>query len=135
MDAKHAPSDVSLVWTGIGQQANLAMVKFLTKYDVLLTPTLGRPPVKIGEIDQSLPIDKLIPLAQRRTSPSRRWPMRPANRRCRYRCFGTLTACRSAATSSAATRTRRRCYVWRPSSNKRGLGPSGVRQLSPSVNL
>jgi amidase len=61
MDAKYAPSDLSLVWTGIAQQANLAMVKFLTKYDVLLTPTLGRPPVKIGELDQSLPVDKLIP--------------------------------------------------------------------------
>ncbi|HET6326537.1 MAG TPA: amidase family protein [Planctomycetaceae bacterium] len=61
MDAKYAPSDVSLVWTGIAQQANLAMVKFLTKYDVLLTPTLGRPPVKIGELDQNMPVDKLIP--------------------------------------------------------------------------
>jgi amidase len=60
MDTKHAPSDVSLVWTGIAQQANLAMVKFLSKYDLLLTPTLGQPPVKIGAIDQSLPVDKLI---------------------------------------------------------------------------
>ncbi len=61
MDAKHDPSDVSLVWTGIAQQANLAMLKFLTKYDLFLTPTLGRPPVKIGELDQTWPIDKLIP--------------------------------------------------------------------------
>jgi Asp-tRNA(Asn)/Glu-tRNA(Gln) amidotransferase A subunit family amidase len=50
-----------MVWTGIAQQANLAMVKFLMKYDVLLTPTLGRPPVKIGELDQTWPVDKLIP--------------------------------------------------------------------------
>ncbi len=61
MDAKSDPSDVSMVWTGIAQQANLAMVKFLTKYDLFLTPTLGRPPVKIGELDQTWPIDKLIP--------------------------------------------------------------------------
>jgi len=61
MDAKYDPSDVSMVWTGVAQQANLAMVKFLTKYDVLLTPTLGRPPVKIGELDQTWPVEKLIP--------------------------------------------------------------------------
>jgi amidase len=61
MDSKHAPSDVSLVWTGIAQQANLAMVKLLTKYDVLLTPTLGRPPVRIGELDQAWSVEKLIP--------------------------------------------------------------------------
>ncbi len=61
MDAKHAPSDVSLVWTGIAQQANLAMIKFLTTYDLFLTPTLGRPPVKIGELDQTWSLDKLIP--------------------------------------------------------------------------
>jgi amidase len=62
MDAKYDPSDVSMVWTGIAQQANLAMVKFLSKYDVLLTATLGRPPVKIGEIDQTLPLERMIPL-------------------------------------------------------------------------
>ncbi len=61
MDAKYDPSDVSMVWTGIAQQANLAMVKFLANYDVLLTPTLGRPPVKIGELDQTWSIEKLIP--------------------------------------------------------------------------
>jgi Asp-tRNA(Asn)/Glu-tRNA(Gln) amidotransferase A subunit family amidase len=59
LDAQYHPSDVSLVWTGIAQQANLAMVKFLSKYDVLLTPTLGRPPLKIGEFDQALPLERL----------------------------------------------------------------------------
>jgi amidase len=53
---------VSLAWTGIIQQANLAMVKFLSKYDVLLTPTLGRPPLKIGELDQSLPLEQVSAL-------------------------------------------------------------------------
>lgn len=59
MDTKYDPSDVSMVWTGIAQQANLAMVKFLSKYDVLLTATLGRPPLKIGEIDQSMPLEQM----------------------------------------------------------------------------
>ena len=62
MDAKYDPSDVSMAWTGIIQQANLAMVKFLSKYDVLLTPTLGRPPLKIGELDQSLPLEQVSAL-------------------------------------------------------------------------
>jgi amidase len=61
-DAHLHPSDVSLVWTGIAQQVNLAMVKFLTKYDVFLTPTLGRPPLKIGELDQALPLEQMTAL-------------------------------------------------------------------------
>jgi amidase len=61
MDARHAPSDLSLVWTGVMQKANLAILQLLSKYDVLLTPVLGRPPIKIGELDQGLPVETLIP--------------------------------------------------------------------------
>jgi amidase len=60
IDSRHTPSDVSLAWSGPLQAANLEMVRFLTTYDVLLTPVLARPPVKTGELDQTKPAADII---------------------------------------------------------------------------
>jgi Asp-tRNA(Asn)/Glu-tRNA(Gln) amidotransferase A subunit family amidase len=60
IDATHTPADVSLAWTGPLQTANNEMIRFLTTYDVLLTPVLARPPVKTGELDQSWDTDRIV---------------------------------------------------------------------------
>ena len=60
IDSQHTPSDVSLAWGGPLQMANLEMVRLLTTYDVLLTPVLGRPPVKTGELDQTKPTADIV---------------------------------------------------------------------------
>ncbi|HVU90242.1 MAG TPA: amidase family protein [Pirellulales bacterium] len=60
IDSHNTPSDVSLAWTGPLQSANLAMIKFLTTYDLLLTPVLARPPIKLGELDQSQSSEDII---------------------------------------------------------------------------
>jgi len=60
IDSKNNPSDVALAWSGPLQAANNAMVQFLTKYDVMLTPVLAQPPVKTGELDQTKPADDII---------------------------------------------------------------------------
>ena len=60
IDKQHSPADVSLAWNGPLQTANLEMVRFLTKYDLLLTPVLARPPVKTGELDQNKPKEEII---------------------------------------------------------------------------
>ncbi len=41
------------------QAASYALGEFLTGYDVLLTPTLGSPPKRLGEIDQTQPFEEL----------------------------------------------------------------------------
>jgi amidase len=60
IDSRHTPSDVSLAWGGPLQNANLELVRFMTTYDLLLTPVLGRPPVKTGELDQTKSTDEII---------------------------------------------------------------------------
>ena len=60
IDSHNTPSDVSLAWTGPLQTANNAMLQFLTRYDLLLTPVLARPPIKLGELDQSQTADQII---------------------------------------------------------------------------
>ncbi len=52
------PGDVLLATTTL-QAASYTLGEFLTEYDVLLSPTLGAPPKRIGEIDQTIPFDDL----------------------------------------------------------------------------
>jgi amidase len=52
------PGDVLLASTTL-QRAAYVLGQFLTEYDLLLSPTLGEPPKRIGEIDQSIPFDDL----------------------------------------------------------------------------
>lgn len=52
------PGDVLLATTTL-QAASYVLGEFLTEYDVLLSPTLGEPPKRIGEIDQTIPFDEL----------------------------------------------------------------------------
>lgn len=58
------PGDVLLATTTL-QAASYALGAFLTEYDILLSPTLGEPPKRIGEIDQTLPFDELEDLLSR----------------------------------------------------------------------
>ncbi len=51
------PSDVWLAWTEF-QKAEQAMLRFFEEYDLLLTPTLGAPPWRIGSFDQQLPAEQ-----------------------------------------------------------------------------
>ncbi len=48
-----------LLATNTLQRAAYALGAFLTDYDLLLTPTLGEPPKRIGELDQTKPFDDL----------------------------------------------------------------------------
>lgn len=58
IDAQYSPGDLLLARARMGAAAQ-TLEAFLTEYDVLLTPTLGRPPVRTGELDQSWPVDRL----------------------------------------------------------------------------
>ncbi|HEY4309038.1 MAG TPA: amidase family protein [Pirellulales bacterium] len=60
IDSNNTPSDVSVAWSGPLQSANNSMLQFMTKYDLLLTPVLARPPVKLGELDQSQSAEEII---------------------------------------------------------------------------
>ena len=60
IDSQHTPADATLAWTGPLQAANVDIMRFLTKYDVLLTPVLSRPPLKTGELDQTKPVADVI---------------------------------------------------------------------------
>ncbi len=99
------------------------MLQFLTRDDLLLTPVLARPPIKLGELDQSQSADKIIawlqdycpitPLANATGQPAMSVPL-----------FWNAEAYRpSAATSSPATATRQRYCDWRRNSRKPDRGP------------
>lgn len=45
---------------GVLQGISYTMAEFLTDYDVLVTPVLGTPPVRVGEIDQNVNFDDLV---------------------------------------------------------------------------
>lgn len=51
------PGDLLLA-TNTLQQFAYDLAAFMADYDVLLTPTLGEPPKRIGELDQSTPFDE-----------------------------------------------------------------------------
>ncbi|MBI2827576.1 MAG: amidase [Planctomycetia bacterium] len=59
-DATHTPADASLAWSEVLQPASYEMVRFLSRYDLLLTPVLGLPPIKIGELQQTLSYDAML---------------------------------------------------------------------------
>lgn len=56
---KHEPADVDAAW-GIFNKAARDIGKFHEDYDVWLTPTLGAPPVKIGEFPQNVSYDEMV---------------------------------------------------------------------------
>ena len=58
LDARHHPSDLSLAY-GVMDRVGYTMADFHERYDVLLTPVLGAPPVQIGEIDQEKPFEEV----------------------------------------------------------------------------
>lgn len=45
---------------GVLQGISYTMAEFLADYDVLVTPVLGTPPVRVGEIDQDMAFDDLV---------------------------------------------------------------------------
>jgi len=51
------PGDLIQATTAL-QRASYVLGDFLTTYDMLLTPTLGAPPKRIGELDQRRPFDE-----------------------------------------------------------------------------
>jgi Asp-tRNA(Asn)/Glu-tRNA(Gln) amidotransferase A subunit family amidase len=55
IEAEYTPSDLWLAWNDL-QQANYRLAAFFERYDLLLTPVLGQPPWKLGELRQD---DKL----------------------------------------------------------------------------
>lgn len=58
IDAEHTPGDLLLA-NGRLDGAARTLSGFLDEYDVLLTPTLGRPPLHTGEFDPKWPIERL----------------------------------------------------------------------------
>lgn len=55
---KTTAADFAMATTTL-QEASFALGEFLEEHDVWLTPTLGAPPVRIGEIDQTTAWDEL----------------------------------------------------------------------------
>ncbi len=51
------PGDLLLATNDL-QQSSYELGRFLGEYDVLLTPTLGQPPKRIGELDQTTPFEQ-----------------------------------------------------------------------------
>jgi len=59
--AGREPADVGLAWRPL-LHIGYVMAQFHQTYDVLLTPTLARPPVPLGTISQQMPFDALVAL-------------------------------------------------------------------------
>jgi amidase len=56
LEGRHTPADVSSAWQQLGG-AGFAMARFHERYDLLLTPVLGAPPLRTGELDQEIPFE------------------------------------------------------------------------------
>ncbi|SLJ52514.1 amidase [Mycobacteroides abscessus subsp. abscessus] len=78
-------------------QTTRAVAGFLTRYDVLLTPTTSAPPIPLGHLD-----------ADDASLSAREWYDRIFD----YGSFTALFNCRSASSSPAATATKPRCWRW-----------------------
>lgn len=58
MDDDLSSGDMWLAWTEL-RRAEVAVARFLTGYDLLLTPVLGQEPWLVGQLDEDAPIDEL----------------------------------------------------------------------------
>ncbi len=57
-DARHTPGDLAVAWTVL-QQSTYTMARFLTRYEVFLTPVLGAPPVVTGGLPQDVDFETM----------------------------------------------------------------------------
>ncbi len=55
---RHDPADLGLAWQLL-QGVSFEMARFQTDWDLILTPTLGAPPVKIGGLPQTVPFETM----------------------------------------------------------------------------
>lgn len=58
-DKRHTSADIAVAWNVL-QPASYQMQEFLTRYDALLTPVLGAPPLKVGELSQDQPMAEMF---------------------------------------------------------------------------
>ena len=117
-DYAKAPNCVSALSRGIG--------RFFEDYDVLLRPTLARPPVPISSLQMMF--------LQRRSSVSHRslqCSTRPASWRCRFRSTGTKRCSPSGCSLRRASTRSRPSSALRGSSNAHSHG----RQASTGTAL
>jgi len=108
------------------QRFSRVVARFLTGFDVFLTPTMShRRRCPSGRWPRRQPIrgdrsrSAARPCVTRASSPTS-----PVTRRCPSRSGGATPACRSARTSSAGSATRPRSSGWRRSSRRPSPGPA-----------
>jgi amidase len=118
-------------------------------HDLLMTPTIGEPPIKVGSLDLPRPVQGLAEAALRAHAvrilelagsaissssaiwagcPTPSWPTSLAARRSACRCTGHPTACRWVCSSSRRCRARNCCCAWRVSLRSPRRGRTGTRR-------
>src|SRR5262249_32853730 len=105
-------------------RATRELAAFQEQWDVILTPMLAQPPMRLGEIVHSGPNAAYFADRVRAFSPFSAMATGRACQLCRFHSIGALSDCRLASNSSDDLGTKGPCSAWLRSSKKQSPGRS-----------